>query len=143
MTEMKHQEISVMFPTHTHTYGRGEFMMNKVKSKYQDTTTSSKVIEIVIAKVKVELDLQHGCFHMKNWHSSTNSILLVLRKRCFLWTLIGNNELIHDEWGIEEDLNWIVLLLTITLILREIVYHLQWGIMTKFKLSELQEPHAS
>jgi hypothetical protein len=66
MTEMKHQEISVMFPTHTHTYGRGEFMMNKVKSKYQDTTTSSKVIEIVIAKVKVELDLQHGCFHMKN-----------------------------------------------------------------------------
>lgn len=68
MTEMKHQEISMMLPTHTHThtYVRGEFMMNKVKSKYQDTTTSSKVIEIVIAKVKVELDLQHGCFHMKN-----------------------------------------------------------------------------
>jgi len=70
MTEMKHQEISVMLPTHTHThthmYVRGEFMINKVKSKYQDTTTSSKAIEIVIAEVKVKLDLQHGCFHMKN-----------------------------------------------------------------------------
>jgi len=68
MIEMKHQERSVMLPTHTHThtYVRGEFMMNKVKSKYQDTTTSSKAIEIVIAEVKVELDLQHGCFHIKN-----------------------------------------------------------------------------